>query len=73
MIKVQELMNQSRDNLDYIKRCYIFVRDEIPNSLILSELGEIDYNGNHADLDDRLVNILIVSKGIQEITTDFEF
>ena len=30
--KVQELINQSEDNLDYIKRCYIFVRDEISHS-----------------------------------------
>ena len=28
----QELKNQSDDNLDYIKRSYIFVRDEIPHS-----------------------------------------
>ncbi len=169
---VRELMNQSKDNLDYIKRSYIFVRDEIPHSwdiktdvvsktasevlenktgicwtkscllaallraneipsgisyqlltraddasegymihalntvylkdfnkwirldargnkeninayfsldeehlayTIRSELGEIDYHDNHADLDDRLVNILIESESIQEITTDFEF
>ena len=30
--RVQELKNQSDDNLDYIKRCYILVRDEIPHS-----------------------------------------
>jgi len=30
--KVRELMNQSEDNLDYIKRCYIFVRDAISHS-----------------------------------------
>ncbi len=30
--KVQELMNQSEDDLDYIKRGFIFVRDEIPHS-----------------------------------------
>ncbi len=30
--KVQELKNQSDDNLDYIKRRYMFVRDEIPHS-----------------------------------------
>ena len=40
---------------------------------IRSELGEIDYHDNHADLDDRLVNILMQSESIQEITTDFEF
>ena len=169
---VQELKNQSDDNLDYIKRNYIFVRDEIPHSwdiktevvsrtasdvlknktgicwtkscllaallranqipsgisyqlltradddsegymihalntvylkdfnkwirldargnkeninayfsldeehlayTVRSEMGEIDYHDNHADLDDRLVNILMESESIQEITTDFEF
>ena len=30
--KVRELINQSEDNLDYIKRSYIFVRDEISHS-----------------------------------------
>ena len=30
--KVWELMSQSEDNLDYIKRSYIFVRDEVPHS-----------------------------------------
>ena len=170
--KVRELMDQSEDDLDYIKRSYIFVRDEIPHSwdiktevvsrtasdvlknktgicwtkscllaallradgipsgisyqlltradddsegymihalntvylkdfnkwirldargnkeninayfcldeehlayTVRSELGEIDYHDNHADLDDRLVNILMESESIQEITTDFEF
>ena len=170
--RVQELKNQSDDNLDYIKRSYIFVRDEILHSwdietnivsrtasdvlknktgicwtkscllaallrangipsgisyqlltradddsegymihalntvylkdfnkwirldargnkeninayfcldeehlayTVRSELGEIDYHDNHADLDDRLVNILMESESIQEITTDFEF
>ena len=170
--RVQELKNQSDDNLDYIKRSYIFVRDEIFHSwdietnivsrtasdvlknktgicwtkscllaallradgipsgisyqlltraddasegymihalntvyikdlnkwirldargnkeninayfsldeehlayTVRSEMGEIDYHDNHADLDDRLVNILMESESIQEITTDFEF
>ncbi len=30
--KVQELKKQSLDENDYIKRCYMFVRDEIPHS-----------------------------------------
>ena len=30
--KVRELMDQSEDDLDYIKRSYIFVRNEIPHS-----------------------------------------
>ncbi|WP_458405005.1 transglutaminase-like domain-containing protein [Methanobrevibacter sp.] len=170
--KVQELLNQSEDDLDYIKRCYIFVRDEISHSWdiktdlvsktasevlenktgicwtkscllaallranripsgisyqlltraddasegymihalntvylkdfnkwirldargnkenidahfsldeeclaysIRSEFGEIDYHDNHEDLDERLVNILMESESILEITTDFEF
>ena len=170
--KVRELMNQSEDNLDYIKRCYIFVRDEISHSWdiktdvvsrtasevlenktgicwtkscllaallranqipsgisyqlltraddasegymihalntlhikdlnkwirldargneeninayfsldeehlaysIQSELGEIDYQDNHDDLDERLVNILGECENILEIRTDFEF
>ena len=170
--RVRELKNQSDDNLDYIKRSYIFVRNEIPHSedietnmvlktsndvlknktgicwtkscllaallrangipsgisyqlltraddasegymihalntgyikdldkwirldargnkeninayfsldeehlayTVRSEMGEIDYHDNHADLDDRLVNILMESESIQEITTDFEF
>ena len=170
--KVQELLNQSEDNLDYIKLCYMFVRDEIPHSWdikadvvsrtasdvlknktgicwtkscllaallrangipsgisyqlltraddasegymihalntvhikdlnkwvrldargnktninayfsldeehlaysIRNEFGEIDYQDNHADLDERLVNILMRSADILEIATDFEF
>lgn len=170
--KVRELISQSEDNLDYIKRSYLFVRDDISHSwdiktdvvsktasdvlenktgicwtkscllaallranqipsgisyqlltranddsegymihalntmylkdfnkwirldargnkeninayfsldeehlayTIRSELGEIDYHDNHGDLDDRLVNILIESEDILEITTDFEF
>lgn len=30
--KVFELKDQSSDDVDYIKRCYFFVRDEIPHS-----------------------------------------
>ena len=170
--KVQELKNQSDNNRDYIKRSYIFVRDEIPHSWdiktevvsrtasdvlknktgicwtkscllaallranqipsgisyqlltraddasegymihalntvhikdlnkwirldargnkeninayfsldeehlaysIRSEFGEIDYHDNHADLDERLVTILMESMNIMDISTDFEF
>ncbi len=39
--------------------------------VVRSELGEIDYQDNHADLDERLVNILAESENILEITTDF--
>ena len=169
---IQKLINQSVDEIDYIKRCYIFVRDEIPHSWdietniisktasdvlknktgicwtktcllsallrahgipsgisyqlltradddseghvihalntvyikdlnkwirldargnkeninacfsldkeclaysIRSEFGEIDYQDNHADLDERLVDILNESESILDISTDFEF
>ena len=30
--KVRELINQSEEEMDYIKRGYLFVRDEIPHS-----------------------------------------
>lgn len=30
--KFQELRSKSESQLDYIKRCYLFVRDEIPHS-----------------------------------------
>ena len=30
--KVGQLRNQSEDEIDYIKRSYLFVRDEIPHS-----------------------------------------
>ncbi|MBQ3473719.1 MAG: transglutaminase domain-containing protein [Methanobrevibacter sp.] len=170
--KVQKLKNQSGDEIDYIKRSYFFVRDEIPHSWdiqakivsrtasdvlknntgicwvkscllaallrangipsgisyqlltraddesdgymihalntvyikdlnkwirldargnneninvrfsldeehlaysIRNEFGEIDYQDNHADLDQRLVDILAQSDNILEIRTDFEF
>ena len=40
---------------------------------IRSELCEIDYCDNHADLDERLVNILMESENILDISTDFVF
>ena len=40
---------------------------------IRNEFGEIDYQDNHADLDQRLVDILAQSDNILEIRTDFEF
>lgn len=40
---------------------------------VRSELGEIDYHDNHADLDERLIDILAKSSSVLEITTDFEF
>ena len=170
--KVGELLNQSSDDLDYIKRSYMFVRDEIPHSWDIganivsktasevlinktgicwtksclfaallrankipsgisyqllsiaddgsaghmihalntvylgdlkkwirmdargndgnvkgqfsldndllafqarSELGEIDYEDNHPDLDERLVKALAKTENLFELSIDFEF
>ena len=168
--KVIELKNQSNDNEEYIKRCYMFVRDEIPHSWdiganivsktasetlinktgicwvksclfaallrangipsgisyqllaisdddseghmvhalntvfiknkwikldargnnenvhaefsldedqlafqVREEFGEIDYNDNNVDLDERLVNALAQTENLFEINIDFEF
>lgn len=30
--KVKELKDESENEIDYIKRCFLFVRDEIPHS-----------------------------------------
>ena len=38
-----------------------------------SELGEIDYMDNHADLDERLVNALAQTENLLEINIDFDF
>ncbi len=40
--------------------------------LIRSELGEIDYQDNYVDLDERLVRILRNYENILEITIDFD-
>ncbi len=40
---------------------------------IRKEFGEIDYQDNHADLDQRLEDILARSDNILEVRTDFEF
>ncbi len=39
---------------------------------VRGELGEIDYRGNHPDLDDRLIKILKECASIQEVSADFE-
>ena len=39
---------------------------------VRSRFGEIDYQDNHPDLDERLVNILNNSENILDVTTDFE-
>ena len=38
-----------------------------------SELGEIDYMDNHADLDERLVNALAECDSLFDLNADFEF
>ena len=62
----------ARGNKENIN-AYFSLDEEHLAYTVRSELGEIDYHDNHADLDDRLVNILMESESIQEITTDFEF
>ena len=62
----------ARGNKENIN-AYFSLDEEHLAYTIRSELGEIDYHDNHEDLDDRLVNILIESESLQEITTDFEF
>ena len=37
--RVQELKNQSDDNLDYIKRSYIFVRLKTSNDVLKNKTG----------------------------------
>ena len=62
----------ARGNKENIN-AYFSLDEEHLAYTIRSELGEIDYHDNHTDLDERLVDILIGSKSIQEITKDFEF
>ena len=62
----------ARGNKENIN-AYFSLDEEHLAYTVRSELGEIDYHDNHVDLDDRLVNILMESESIQEITTDFEF
>ena len=62
----------ARGNKENIN-AYFSLDEEHLAYTVRSELGEIDYHDNHADLDERLVNILMQSESIQEITTDFEF
>ncbi|WP_303345384.1 hypothetical protein [Methanobrevibacter sp.] len=52
-----------------IKRCYFFVRVEISHSYF----GEIGYNGNNDDLDEKLLNALVQTDNLFEINIDFEF
>ena len=38
-----------------------------------AEFGEIDFKDNHADLDERLVNLLEKTENLLEMEIDFEF
>lgn len=62
----------ARGNKENINACFSLDGECLAYSL-RSELGEIDYHDNHADLDERLVNILMESESISEISTDFMF
>ena len=53
----------TRGNKENIN-AYFSLDEEHLTYTIRSELGEIDYCYNHADLDDRLVNILMQSEDI---------
>ena len=62
----------ARGNKENIDACFSLDEEKLAYP-IRSEFGEIDYMDNHADLDERLVNILMESEDILEITTDFKF
>ena len=62
----------ARGNKENINAYFSLGEEHLAYS-IRSEFGEIDYHDNHADLDERLVNILGECENILEIRTDFEF
>ena len=62
----------ARGNKENINACFSLDEEHLAYST-RSEFGEIDYQDNHADLDERLVNILMESENIFEIRTNFEF
>ena len=62
----------ARGNKENINACFSLDEEHLAYS-IRSGLGEIDYHDNHADLDERLIDILAKSENILEITIDFEF
>ena len=62
----------ARGNKENIDACFSLDEEKLAYP-IRSEFGEIDYMDNHADLDERLVDILMKSEDILEITTDFKF
>ena len=62
----------ARGNKENINAYFSLDEEHLAYS-IRSEFGEIDYHDNHADLDERLVTILMESMNIMDISTDFEF
>ena len=62
----------ARGNKENIDACFSLDEEKLAYP-IRSEFGEIDYMDDYADLDERLVDILMKSEHILEITTDFDF
>lgn len=62
----------ARGNKENVNACFSLNEERLTYS-IRSEFGERDYKDNHADLDERLVNIQTESERIFDISTDFEF
>ena len=62
----------ARGNKENINASFSLDEEHLAYS-IREEFGEIDYNDNHADLDERLINVLMESNNILDIRTDFEF
>ena len=62
----------ARGNKENIKAEFSLEEEHLAYT-IRKEFGEIDYHDNNKDLDERLVNILIKSENILEVTTDFDF
>ena len=61
----------ARGNKENINAQFSLEREQLAYS-VRTELGEIDYKDNHADLDERLIKILEENESMLDITTDFE-
>lgn len=62
----------ARGNKENINACFSLDEEHLAYS-IREEFGEIDYKDNHADLDERLINVLMENNNVWDIRTDFEF
>ena len=62
----------ARGNKENINASFSLDEENLAYS-IRWEFGEIDYQDNHYDLDQRLVDILVQSDNILDVRTDFEF